>query len=62
MGWASEQFWRDLARAGIYPINKEQEEEYRCKICKEQGVCPAFETGVIYPCPYFKEDDHGNQG
>lgn len=36
-----------------------QNEEYRCEICKSQDVCPAFDSGVIYPCPYFKEDDHG---
>ena len=33
---------------------KHQNEEYRCEICKDWDSCPAYKTGVIYPCPYFK--------
>lgn len=29
--------------------------ENRCHKCTEQKECPAYDTGVIYPCPYFKE-------
>lgn len=34
--------------------------EGRCGICKERESCPAFETGVAYPCRYFEvEEEHG---
>ncbi len=37
-----------------------QPEETRCRRCQERETCPAFDTGVVYPCPYFKEEtDHG---
>lgn len=29
--------------------------EDRCHQCTEKDSCPAYDTGVIYPCPYFKE-------
>lgn len=57
MGWASEWFRKTLARCGIY-LN--EPEENRCGRCKKRDWCLAYETGVIYPCPYFEEDlDHG---
>ena len=59
MGWASERFWKDLARLGIYPNVPDREpetEEHRCGSCGKQDTCPAYNTGVIYPCPYYKED------
>lgn len=59
MGWASEQFWKDLARLGIYPNvpdRKAEPEERRCGKCKEKGTCPAYNTGVLDPCPYYKEE------
>lgn len=31
-------------------------EETRCRYCHERETCPAFDTGVLYPCPYFKEE------
>lgn len=34
-------------------------EEYRCTICKSRFECPAYNTGVIFPCAYFKEESHG---
>lgn len=58
MGWASEQLWKDLAKIGIYPNIPDREpepEEHRCDKCKERDICPAYNTGVIYPCPYYKE-------
>ena len=70
MGWASKQLWIDLARLGIFPIGTEPrkpleaqqpDEEYRCKTCKQKTYCPAYDTGVCYPCPYYKEDDHGEK-
>lgn len=33
--------------------------EFRCCICKSKWDCPAFNTGVISPCAYFKEEQHG---
>ena len=33
--------------------------EFRCCICQSRHDCPAFETGVIFPCTYFKEEHHG---
>lgn len=32
-----------------------QSEEQRCQHCTEGPECPAYDTGCIYPCPYFKE-------
>lgn len=34
-------------------------EEYRCTICESRYECPAYNTGVIFPCAYFKEEHHG---
>lgn len=31
--------------------------ENRCPICAERSGCPAYETGVAYPCPYYEEKD-----
>lgn len=42
-----------------YTGRKEQgmeRDETRCCNCQERKVCPAFNTGVAYPCPYYKED------
>lgn len=33
--------------------------EYRCCICDSRFECPAYNTGVIFPCAYFKEEHHG---
>ena len=30
-------------------------EEKRCLTCRERTNCPAFGTGVCYPCPYYEE-------
>jgi hypothetical protein len=29
-------------------------EETRCYLCREATDCPAFQSGVCYPCPYFR--------
>lgn len=42
-------------------VQKNFPEEPRCKICKAKEKCPAYETGVIYPCPYFNEEDSYGQ-
>lgn len=66
MGWANNQLLRDLARLGIYPIGKgpreplepqQPDEEYRCKSCKAKSNCPAFETGVAFPCQYYLKEE-----
>ena len=42
-----------LRRKGIleWPI------ETRCDTCAEAAECPAFHTGVIYPCPYYHQEE-----
>ena len=44
----------DCALAGTEYCAGEKTEN-RCHKCTEQKECPAYDTGVIYPCPYFKE-------
>ena len=29
--------------------------EQRCQHCQEGRECPGYNTGVIYPCEYYKE-------
>ena len=29
--------------------------EQRCQHCQEGPECPGYDTGVIYPCEYYKE-------
>lgn len=29
--------------------------ETRCHMCGEGTNCPAYDTGVIYPCPYYHQ-------
>ena len=35
--------------------------EFRCEFCKSRYECPAYNTGVIFPCAYFKEEHHGTE-
>lgn len=37
-----------------YPYTEEQ----RCWHCSERGICPAYDTGCIYPCKHYKPDRH----
>lgn len=30
-------------------------EEARCPECGERESCPAYGTGVLYPCPYYED-------
>lgn len=32
-------------------------EETRCHTCAEAKDCPAFDTGVIRPCPYYQRKE-----
>ena len=36
------------------PFWKHFGEEDRCPECGERRSCPAYDTGVLYPCPYYK--------
>lgn len=31
--------------------------EERCPMCKERSDCPAYESGVAWPCPYYQKED-----
>lgn len=31
--------------------------ENRCPTCQDGRDCPAYNTGVIYPCPYYKKKE-----
>lgn len=36
--------------------------EQRCQHCQEGPECPGYNTGVIYPCEYYKErEEHGDK-
>lgn len=32
--------------------------EYRCPECEEKEGCPAYNTGVCYPCDHFKNSKY----
>lgn len=36
-------------------------EEFRCCICYRRDICPAYDTGVLFPCPHYKEEEHGKE-
>jgi len=39
-----------------------RKQETRCHTCQEGPECPGYDTGVIYPCPYYrKEKSHGKE-
>lgn len=40
---------------------KNRKVEYRCKDCSVMDICPAANTGVIYPCPHFEDRSRGDQ-
>lgn len=42
-----------LRRKGIL----EWPTETRCDTCSEAASCPAFDTAVIYPCPYYHQEE-----
>ena len=35
--------------------------EQRCQHCKAGKSCPGYNTGVIYPCSYYEEEEHGTE-
>lgn len=40
---------------------KQELEEDRCHFCQDMNTCSAFDIGVKYPCPYFKEEYHATK-
>lgn len=38
------------------PQKPPKQTEFRCGICQSRHDCPAYCTGVIYPCPHFNEN------
>lgn len=32
--------------------------EQRCNTCEAKYECPAYDTGVIYPCPHYEDQNH----
>lgn len=49
-GWFARWFLSRIDAAMKKP--PERKEEYRCSAC-DVSDCPARDTGVLYPCPYF---------
>lgn len=49
---------RELRRQSlkIQDLQRRQKlpEENRCHFCENSNDCPTFNTGAIYPCPYYK--------
>ena len=31
--------------------------EYRCSGCRDADNCPAFDSGVAYPCDHYKKSE-----
>ena len=69
--WIGEQIFNlkyrlGIAREGRDFITVGQElppEDHRCCICQNKEECPAFDSGVLFPCPHFKlkEDNHAEE-
>lgn len=38
-------------------ITELEAEETRCPDCAYKELCPAYETGVAYPCKHFKQEE-----
>lgn len=36
-------------------------EEHRCNYCEDRDNCPAYMSGVLFPCPGYKEANDGEQ-
>lgn len=41
-------------------IWKDTQSEQRCQHCRWRKDCPAYDTGVAYPCKHYEEDEDGN--
>lgn len=52
---------RRAARKGAPPgslaIVWDYPKEKRCFTCEERAKCPAFNSGVIRPCPYYRQKE-----
>ncbi len=45
------------SKPGFLSIAEDWPEETRCDTCAKAADCPAFHTGVIYPCPYYYQKE-----
>lgn len=45
------------SKPGFLSIAENWLEETRCNTCTEATECPAFHTGVIYPCPHYHQEE-----
>jgi hypothetical protein len=45
------------SKPGFLSIAEEWAKETRCDTCSEAAKCPAFDTGVLYPCPYYHQKE-----
>ena len=43
--------------ADLREIKRRLGNETRCRICADREACPAYETGVTYPCAHYKEEN-----
>ena len=43
------------------PEHMPMPKEFRCCICYRRDICPAYDTGVLFPCPHYKEEEHGTE-
>lgn len=39
-------------------INRHLNTEQRCQHCREKNECLAYDSGVIYPCRFFVEEEN----
>lgn len=50
--------WMVFTRRGWHALQQLWEmPEYRCWSCSHHARCKAADTGVIYPCQWYKEKD-----
>lgn len=48
------------AEPGAFSIVWDWPTEIRCPTCAEGPNCPAFDTGVSYPCPHYQKKEDTN--
>lgn len=52
--WKKEQ--TGLETFKMWAMKKARENvEQRCQHCQEKAECPAYNSGVVYPCQHYKE-------
>ena len=48
---------KEGAPPGSLAIMRDWPTEKRCHTCTGKANCPAFDTGVIWPCPYYHQEE-----